>query len=65
MATTILFGVTGTIGPRVFDEALRRGRTVTVVVRDRKPDVDHLRTAEDVPWTAMSPSATRWSSPVR
>jgi putative NADH-flavin reductase len=30
----ILFGASGMIGQRVLDEALRRGHTVTAVVRD-------------------------------
>ncbi|MGW0607734.1 NAD(P)-dependent oxidoreductase [Streptomyces sp. NPDC002640] len=34
MSTITLYGATGTIGTRVLDEALRRGHTVTAVVRD-------------------------------
>ncbi|WP_439678331.1 NAD(P)-dependent oxidoreductase [Embleya sp. MST-111070] len=34
MSTITLYGATGTIGSRVLDEALRRGHTVTAVVRD-------------------------------
>ncbi|MEU5694513.1 NAD(P)H-binding protein [Actinosynnema sp. NPDC020468] len=34
MATIALYGATGTIGSRVVDEALRRGHTVTAVLRD-------------------------------
>ncbi len=34
MARITLFGASGTIGVRILDEALRRGHTVTAVVRD-------------------------------
>ncbi|WP_411075741.1 NAD(P)-dependent oxidoreductase [Streptomyces sp. cmx-4-7] len=34
MSSITLYGATGTIGSRILDEALRRGHTVTAVVRD-------------------------------
>ncbi|GAA4812869.1 NAD(P)-dependent oxidoreductase [Streptomyces ziwulingensis] len=42
MSTLTLYGATGTIGSRVLDEALRRGHSVTAVVRDpAKLTVEH------------------------
>jgi putative NADH-flavin reductase len=34
MSNIILFGATGTIGQRIFDEATRRGHQVTLFVRN-------------------------------
>ncbi|KOX11551.1 MULTISPECIES: NAD(P)-dependent oxidoreductase [unclassified Streptomyces] len=44
MSTITLYGATGTIGSRVLEEALRRGHTLTAVVRDpAKMTVTHPR----------------------